>query len=122
MVTDVADLLSISDLPPGFEYPRKFVRILDLGLTDLEPWLILEGDFLRAKHLGLAERFPARSLVPFACRQDNDDVACWDLEQASGRIAVVHDYASPGWERRAEFADFDDWLRQAVEDLIDFGY
>jgi hypothetical protein len=116
----VIRLLSTSDLPTGFEYPREFVRIVELGLTDLEPWLVLEGERLAAKHLGLRERFPLRSLVPFASRQDNDDVACWDLDQGSGRVVIVHDYASPGWERRAEFATFNDWLRQAVEDLIAF--
>jgi hypothetical protein len=116
----VADLLRISDLPEGFEYPCEFVRVVELGLTSLEPWWILQGERLAAQHIGLQERFPARSLVPFACRQDNDDVACWDLDQEFGRVVVVHDYASPGWERRAEFADFNQWFRRAVEDLIAF--
>lgn len=40
--------------------------------------------------------YPGRSLVPFACRQDNDDVACWDLDQGRGRVVIVHDFKSPG--------------------------
>lgn len=85
---------------------------------DLEPWLVLTGEQLHASFHGLGERYPDRSLVPFACRQDRDDVACWDLNQSRGRVVIVHDFASPGWEFRAEFADFNDWLRQAVEELI----
>ena len=73
---------------------------------------------MRDRFLGLRNRYPDRLLVPFAVRQDNDDVACWDIDQ--GNVAVVHDFASPGWERRGEFPGFYDWLRQAIEDLIEF--
>lgn len=118
-VRSVADLLSIVDLPQGFEYPREFIRIVELGLTNLEPWWILEGERLRDRFRGLRERYPESLVVPFATRQDNDDVASWDVAQ--GRVVIVHDYAGPGWERRGrEFATFYDWFRQAVEDCIVF--
>ncbi|TMK51016.1 MAG: hypothetical protein E6G66_06680 [Actinobacteria bacterium] len=42
----MADLLSIDDLPPDFEYPQEFIRVVELGLTNLEPWWILEGEGL----------------------------------------------------------------------------
>jgi len=114
----VADLLSIDDLPPDFEYPPEFIRVVELGLTNLEPWWIVQGQLLRDRFQGLRKRYPDRKLILFAIRQDNDDVACWDIEQ--GNVAVVHDFASTGWERRAEFAGFYDWFRQAVEDFIAF--
>jgi hypothetical protein len=114
----MADLLTIDDLPDGFKYPPPFVRVVELGLTNLEPWWIIDGDVLRNRFAGLQRRYPERSLVPFAARQDNDDVACWDM--ATGNVAIVHDRASPGWERRAEFDDFYAWFRQAVEDFIEF--
>ncbi len=115
----MADLLSIDDLPKGFDYPAEFVRVVELGLTDLEPWWIFDGDQLRRRAVGLRERYPQRRLVPFARRQDNDDVACWDLDARD--VAIIHDMASPGWEQRQRFADFNAWLRQAIEDLIEFG-
>lgn len=62
---------------------------------------------------------PARILVVFAVRQDRDDVACWDLDE--GGVAIVHDFTSRGWEQRNRFDSFYAWLRQAVEDLIEFG-
>lgn len=114
----MADLLTTDDLPGGFEYPREFVRVVELGLTNIEPWWIIDGDRLRSRFAGLRERYHGRSLVPFAIRQDNDDVACWDT--AAGNVAIIHDFASPGYEQRAEFGDFYAWFRQAIEDLIDF--
>jgi hypothetical protein len=115
----MADLLAPDDLPPGFDYPRLFIRVVEQGLTDLEPWQILGGQNLWNRALGLRQRYPERVLVPFAERQDNDDVACWEPEATAG-VVVVHDHASPGWERRQEFASFEEWLRQAIEDLIEW--
>ena len=114
----MADLLSIDDLPPDFEYPDEFIRVVELGLTNLEPWWIVQGRLLRDRFLGLQKRYPDRKLVLFAVRQDNDDVVCWDIEQ--GNVAVVHDFSRPGFERRADFPGFYDWFRQAIEDLIAF--
>ena len=97
----MADLLSIDDLPPDFEYPPEFIRVVELGLTNLEPWWIVQGQLLRDRFQGLRKRYPDRNLILFAVRQDNDDVACWDIEQ--GNVAVVHDFSSSGFERRGEF-------------------
>lgn len=33
---------------------------------------------------------------------------------------MIHDFAGTGWEQRARHADVYVWLRQAVEDLIEF--
>jgi hypothetical protein len=114
----MTDLLTARDLPPGFSYPPEFIRVLDHGLTDIEPWWIIEGERLRIRFSGLRERYPSRTLVPFALRQDNDDVACWDV--AGGNVTIIHDFASPGWEQRAELTDFYAWFRRAIEDFIDF--
>jgi hypothetical protein len=105
-------------LPAGFKYPDLFRRVIQLRLVSLEPWWILEGDSLRTRFLGLRSRYPGRSLVPFARRQDNDDVACW--EGTDGRVVVIHDFAAPGYESRGELRDFSAWLRAAIEDLIEF--
>ncbi|MFE5125964.1 hypothetical protein [Streptomyces sp. NPDC056669] len=112
------DILSHTELPNGFAYPDIFVRAAESGLTSLEPWWLLEGENLRARHSGLKERFPDRVLVPFARREDNDDVACWDLE--NGKVCIVHDFSSPGREERGSFEGFADWLRAALEDFIEF--
>lgn len=116
----MALLLPPTDLPDEFSYPSLFIRVVELGLTNLEPWWIIEGDVLLMKYEGLRKRYPTRRLVPFARRQDNDDVACWDLELAGQGVVIIHDFAEPGWERRDELVGFEDWLRRAVEALIEF--
>lgn len=112
------ELLPIDALPTGFRYPASFLRVVELDLILLEPWWILEGDRLRWRISGLRERYPSRTVVPFANRQDNDDVACFDLDR--GGISIIHDFASVGWEQREVYPTFYAWFRQAVEDLIEF--
>lgn len=85
----MADLLTGDDLPEGFAYPPEFLRVVELGLTDLEPWWIIDGDLLRSGMRLLASAYPTRRLVLFAKRQDNDDVACWDLDTACPGFADV---------------------------------
>jgi hypothetical protein len=110
--------LPSADVPDGFWYPASFVRVVELGLVDLEPWRILEGDLLSARFRGLAARYPGRRLVPFARRQDNDDVACW---QVGGReVLIIHDFDFSGGELRETLPSFYDWLRRAIDDLIEF--
>jgi hypothetical protein len=115
----MAELLSMADLPDGFDYPAEFVRVVELGLTQLEPWWIIEGDLLRDRSRGLQQRYPDRTLVPFAVRQDRDDVACFQPDRST--VAIIHDFADSGYEQRDELPDFNAWLRRAVEDLIEFG-
>ena len=116
----MANALLPDDLPGGFWYPHGYIRLIECGLLTLEPWHVLDGAQVQDKRSGLTERFPSRRLLPFAARQDNDDCACWDLDRGSEVVAIVHDYASPGYESRGEYATFYDWLRQAVEDFIEF--
>lgn len=95
------------------------MRVVSLGLLNIEPWQILHGSVLQERFKGIRSRYPSRDLVPFAARVDNDDVVCWD-GQAPGKICVIHDYASVGFEQRAEFDDFWDWFRAAIEYLVNF--
>jgi len=113
----VPDVLDDAELPTGFRYPEEFLRVMRRGVSVLGAWWMLDGLLLRARHSGLRARYPNRSLVPFALRQDTNDIACWDVD--AGIVAVVDDLAPPGWERRAEYGDFSAWLRHAVDELLD---
>jgi len=68
---------------------------------------------------GLTERYPGTHLLPFAKREDNDDVAYFELE-SPGKVVIIHDFASDGWERREVLDDLYAWIRRAVEDMIEF--
>ena len=112
-------ILSNGELPKWFKYPSQFMRIYDLGLLNLEPWIILEGEQLRVRYKGLRARYKGRELVPFARREDNDDVACWEKD-CGEQVVIIHDFASPGYEHREKHKDFWTWFRLAVEDMIEF--
>ena len=116
----MANLLSPEEMPNDFDYPSSFVRIVELGITNLEPWHILDGELLRRRAAGVAQRYAHRVLVPFAYRQDSDDLACWEPGKLGEGVVVIHDFAAADWEGRNGYADFRDWLRQAVEDMIEF--
>jgi hypothetical protein len=112
-------LLQESELPEGFTYPRALTRLVERQLTRLEPWWIFDASVARERMKGFTQRYPGKHLVPFAKREDNDDVACFDHE-SPGSVIVVHDFASDAWDRRRVFDDFYAWLRQAVNDMIEF--
>ena len=109
------------DLPSDFTYPADFVWVVRRRLIDVEPWTVLQGEALMGKLYGLRKRYPDSPLVPFARRIDNDDVACWDAGLPDARVVVIHDWASPGWERRAQFKSFTAWFLQAVADCLELG-
>jgi hypothetical protein len=112
-------VLTERELPKWFKYPQQFLRIVELGLLNLEPWTILMDEQLRNRFKGLQERYPDRQLLPFARREDNDDVACWEKDRGE-LIVIVHDFASPGYENNAEYDGFWEWFRNAVEDMIEY--
>lgn len=105
--------------PDGYPCPAQVDHLCRLGLTDLEPWAVLNtgGQEFRA---GMVEkRWPGTCLLPFAARMDRDDVVC--VDRRTGELLWVDPYETPVVEcaDRDRFASFDDWLRMAVDDYID---
>ncbi len=111
--------LDDKDLPGNFSYPPEFKRIINQGLTDLDPWGIMQQPMLKERYLGMKSRYPDRHIIPFARRWDNDDVACFDLDKG-GLVCIVHDFASPGWEARKFSGSIWDWFKIAVDDMIEY--
>jgi len=100
-----------------FHYPAALLAIVRNGMTNLAPWHIGGGPAMRELRAGLKARYPAQDYLPFAYRQDNEGVACWDLREDV--IVHVHDGAVPGHERRGEYEAFEDWLTDAFEDILE---
>lgn len=99
--------------------PAEFTRVVELGLTRLEPWLVLDDEHDRralARHLG--RRFPDARLVPFAWHRGSGLVAAWHGARDLGPVVVLDPAAADAWDARTELPDFHAWLRGAVEDLI----
>lgn len=104
-------------LPSWFEYPKEFLTLVNQNLLDFDPWIILLGDRLKERYKGLKSRYPSRELIPFARREDNDDVACWEKDKG---VVIIHDFASQGFEGGKETMTFWDWFRLIVNDMIDY--
>lgn len=112
-------LIPKNELPQWFNYPDSFLKIIERNITDLNPWYILSKDLLKWRYNGLKERYPKQSLIPFAARYDNDDVACWEKSNPN-KIVIIHDFASEGWERVMDYNDFWEWFKTAIEEMIEF--
>ncbi|WP_326590485.1 hypothetical protein [Streptomyces sp. NBC_01294] len=110
-------ILSV-DLPENFRYPEVFVRAAEAGLLSLDPWWALSEDLIKLRSEQLAGQFPQLRLLPFARRQDNDDVACWDLDKPG--ILVIDSFGVPGTEVVEKFTDIGGWLRKALDDFIEY--
>ena len=113
----IMKLFDIEKIFNGFEYPYQLQKIANLDLVDFDYWFIMDAELAETYTNGMKSRFPARHLIPFAKRCDCDDVACFELEKP-GKIEIIHDFCSPGWEQRGEYDSFWDWFMDALEEMI----
>lgn len=114
MIQSILELNSVFD---GFLFPDSFCKVIELNLVDYEYWYLMSKDQILVRREGLLKRFPNRKLIPFARRDDNDDIACFEVGFGE-RVFIVHDFASEGWERRQEYDDFWSWFISAIKELI----
>ena len=97
-------------------------RLIELDLLKVDPWFFFNNENMYQTRVeGLAKRFQEADLVPFARREDNDDIACWSKESGKHKVYVVHDFSTDGWKNREEFGDFWSWYRTAIEAMIEHG-
>ena len=109
-------------LPLGFVAPQRFETILRQDdLPDIDPWWWLfeyhESVLWWAQTI--KEQYPSRPpLVPFAKHGATDDVFCFDGADGSGnpRVFIVHTFASPGYENRGYWDNFDVFMEAAEEE------
>jgi hypothetical protein len=123
-MNDVEYILSVEGLKefertlPDFEYPQSYLKIVKLGMVNLEHWFLLSDDLVKKRFGCCQARYKNRRVVPFAEKSDSDDIACFEIGYGE-RVFIVHDYADEGWERRQEFETFWDWFASAIKKLIE---
>jgi hypothetical protein len=105
-------LLADQDSPTWLTYPTGLVELVSAGRVKLTPWHICKVAAVRGLRARLAERL-GRDLVPFAHRQDREDLACFEKGRGL-EVLIIHDNTDPGWENEGTYPSFSDWL-QAVE-------
>lgn len=112
------ELLSPGDLDVSVPLPQELVRVASQGLINLSPWHVMPRDLAKKRMTGLRGRYRTK-YVPFARRQDNDDLACIDPNEPA-RVVVIHDFSKEGAERVGTYETFWSWFRSAVDDMIAF--
>ena len=111
-------LLEKADIPYEFTYPEAIYKLLELNLVDFDVWYLMDKERARERITGLKQRYPERRLIPFAKRDDCDDIACFDA-MFNEKVFIIHDFASPGWEQRETFDSVWEWLRYAINVMIE---
>ena len=101
-------LLPDHELPAWLTYPTELVELVLAGRVKLTPWHVCKASAVRGLHIRLKDRLD-RELVPFAHRQDREDLACF--EKGKGHeVLIIHDNTDPGWESEGSYPRFSDWL------------
>jgi hypothetical protein len=111
-------LLLPEDVDVKIAIPEGLGRLRRQNVVDPTPWHLMSRELVMKRLKGLPQLY-ARKYVPFARRQDNDDLTCLDLD-LPGEVVVVHDFSTEPKEVRHRLPNFWDWFRAAVEDMISF--
>lgn len=113
------ELFNVKMVYDEFDYPESFLKIIELNLLDFDVWYIMTKEQVESRINGLKKRYPSRKLIPFARRDDCDDIACFEEGQEK-KVFIIHDFASEGYEQRKIYEDFWDWLKDAIQEMIDY--
>lgn len=102
------EIMNKTEIPDWVIYPQEYIYLVESEKDTFLPWYLLNRESLLIRNGGLVERYPARQLFAFARDDDSDDIACWEKDKP-GKVVIIHDFASPGWEQREEFDSFSAW-------------
>lgn len=102
-----------------FVYPKPYDKLIELNLVDFDIWYLIESRQATRRYHDLEKRYPNRKLIPFARRDDNDDIACFEIGKGD-KIQLIHDFAGEGYEQRGEFADLWEWVDFAAKEMIEY--
>ena len=91
-----------------------------MNLVNLDVWYFMDAEQVEKRITGLKKRYRNRKLIPFARRDDCDDIACFEVGKKD-KVEIIHDFSDSGWEQRREYECFWDWFRDAIEELISWG-
>ena len=114
-MTNVDDYLLPEHLRPEWlQYPPALVEMVRSGRVKLVPWHLDKSAAAMNQHLRFKAHL-ARDLMPFAYRQDREDLACFEKGKGDS-VMIIHDNTDPGWEDDDFYPSFADWLRAAEEE------
>ena len=107
-----------NDFPIWVKVPLKYIEMTKEPNEKYLPWYLFDLENYKIRLNGMKKRYPARTLVPFARHDYSDDVACWDVDRP-GKVLIIHDYSSSGYENKYEFDSFEDWYKYILNMVED---
>lgn len=104
-------------LPKGYQWiiDKKIVGFCEF--TQLEPWYFLhEDDFFWANEKW--ENITEHNLLVFARRQDNDDLACFNVNNKGIlEVYLIHGWVNNGFEIVEVYSNIWSWLHTVLNDI-----
>src|SRR4051812_49188143 len=97
-------LLPPDKKPAWLEYPQQLHELVSSGRMPLVPWHFSTAESAVADWLRFRSHL-CRELVPFAHRQDREDLACFEKGKGD-QVVIIHDNTDPGWEDEGGFPSF----------------
>lgn len=105
--------LDAKEKPGWVEFPLVYLDLVINGNDEFLPWYLMDKEQLLIRYQGLQKRYPERNLFPFARDDNSDDVACWEKGKP-GKVVLIHDFASAGYENKKEFGSFEEWYKYVI--------
>lgn len=109
-MADINELLN-------YAYPDGYKKLKVLNLIDFDYWYFIPDNQMEKRFIGLRERYSNRKYIPFARRDDNDDIACFEVGKGE-KVYIIHDFSNEGFEERKCYDNIWGWLRDAIDELI----
>jgi hypothetical protein len=112
---------NIPSFPVGYRWLIQRELVGYDTFTQLQPWYFIRSNqcFWANEHwAGICDR----KLFVFARRQDNDDLACFDVNDHGVATQVIHiqGWTKAGFEVIQEFPDFWEWLKAVIDDIAEW--
>jgi hypothetical protein len=107
-------------IPEWVQVPEGYIKILETKANFFKPWeIIVDPVFSETYNQNLAKRYPHLNLFMFAKRGDNDTIATFSKEKP-GKVILINDFSSKGWEFDGEFSNFWDWFDDMIKEFKEF--
>ena len=101
----------------GFTYPDSFMKVVNLKLLNFDLWYIMDEEKVLGYLKDFSEKYPERSLVPFAQKGKDGVIACFGAGKGD-KIEVVNVSGTEDIKAKSEYADFWEWLEDAIREMI----
>ena len=113
------EVLKTEDFEFAFNYPEALERLVALKLINFDLWYLMSREQSVVILKQLKMNCNSKGLIPFARRGDNEDIACFEI-QNNEKVVVLKNCEYLGYQQRQVFDSVWDWFRDAIEIMIAF--